>query len=218
MSQRFPISLVLVLLTLFFVPSSLVAQTTGLQMVFGPKGVETITYNGLRVVDTIRYPEDSYGVRHTKMINSSGQISNGWGETGVEKNFDVPNKKITYTYAWGTVTTQFSQVGSTINIKTTVVNFPSSNVSIGGLNLYYAKLHLPRLPVGFEDPSYFQVTYVSREPGVKMADYGSGSVTYVNEGVQSELVTGFTPAGPFNYNVVLGSTEIDGGATFSLNL
>ena len=195
-----------------------VAQTD-LKVSFGASGVQQLSYRGVTLEDLAQNPSDAFHIWHMKISDLNGNVLTssqyGWGETNQGKAWDAGNQTWTYSFPWGSIAVQFQQSGNTLNMNVTEKNLQGSNVVLNGAEILPLALHFPRLPVGFSDQSYPQLSYNTTGPSVVGADFASGMVTAVVPSALKPLYSGFMPAGsPNAYTALISSTAPDGLATF----
>ena len=143
-------------------------------------------------------------------VLTSGQY--GWGETNSGEAWNAATNTETYTFTWGTVATQFVQSGNNLDIIVTETNYSSSNVILDGVEIFPFALHFPHDPTGFNGNPQYAITTL--EPGVSIADFGSGVVTSVIPNESVALYGGWKNLGNATYSPIMTSTAPDGLATF----
>lgn len=192
------------------------AYAQGLQLTYGSKGVQTLSYNGVSLENVAYFPSDAFHIWHMKATDLSGNILSsgqyGWGESNNGSNWNSQTNTETYSFTWGTIATQFVQNGNTLNIVVTETNYGSSGILLDGAEIYPLALHFPKDPAGFN--GYTQYAITTTDPGVSVADFGSGVVTSVIPDESSPLYGGWKSAGTATYTPLMTSTAPDGLATF----
>lgn len=197
-----------------------VAQAEGgLQITFGPQGLQTLSYRGQVLEDVGRFPADVFHIWHMKSTDLSGRAlttgQNGWGEASQSRAWDAATHTWTYRFQWGSLATQYTQHADTLDIHVTTVNRAGSGIRFAGATLYPLALHFPQLPRGFTNASYNQFAFNSTGPSVTVADFGSGEVIAAVPDAAHPLYSGFQPAGGGNvYTAIVSSTSPDSLATF----
>jgi hypothetical protein len=190
---------------------------TGLQVTYGSKGIQQLSYNGTVLEDLGQYPADQFHIWHMQATDLNGNLittADGWGEVNNGEVWNPNTDTWTYTFAWGTISTQFIQSGNTLSMNVVEKNNAGSGIIFDGADIYPFELHFPELPVGFVDPAYEKLEFNTEEPSAIVADWGNGEVTAVNPDVTTPLYSGFWPQGSNNYTPIIASTPIDGQATF----
>lgn len=216
-NSRFLIATTLCVLSTGFFRSSAHAQS-GLQITFGAKGVQTISYQGTTLEDVGRSPADAFHIWHTQLSDLKGHVLGGgdgqygWGENNNGETWDSGSNTETYRYTWGTVAVRFAQSGSNLDMTVTETNYAGSGVILDGVEIYPFALHFPMDPKGFS--GYTQDAITTTEPGVSVADYGTGVVTSVIPNESLPLYGGWKVSGPATYSPMMTSTAPDGLATF----
>lgn len=190
-----------------------------LQVNYGSHGVQQLSYLGVVLADLNSYPADAFHIFHMKATDLHGKVLSGgqygWGETNLGHSWDADTQTMRYTFSWGSISVQYVQAGSTLNLNVTEVNLPDSGIIFDGASIYPLTLHMPALPAGFTDASYSQLSFNTTGPSVLAADYGSGEVVTVAPDPAKPLYTGFQPAGNgVSYTTVISGTTPDSLATF----
>lgn len=210
---------VLFLVVLLSAALKLRAQSD-LKVTYSANGIQTLAYKGVTLEDLSASPGDGFHIWHMKMTDLKGnQISSGeygWGENNDGRRWDANAKAWTYSFVWGSIQVSFQQTGNTLDMNVTETNNGNSGVILDGAAIYPLALHLPVLPVGFNDPSYAQLTYNTTGPSVTLADYGSGEVAAVVPDASKPLYSGFLPSGGsgVGYTTLISGTAPDGLASF----
>ena len=191
----------------------------GLQIGFGPNGLETLSYNGTVLEDARSVPADAFHIWHMKATDLHGKPLTGgqygWGESNNGRHWDAATRTWTYTFSWGKITTQYLQNGDNLDLIVTTTNAPDSGVIFDGASVFPLALHFPTLPKGFANPSYPQLAYNTTGPSVTVADYGRGEVVAVVPDAKRPLYSGFMPADNNTaYGALISGTVPDGLATF----
>ena len=195
------------------------AQTTGLKVSFGPNGLENVSYNGVVLENVKAVPADAFHIWHMKALDANGKVLTdgqyGWGESNNGRHWDQAKQTWTYTYKWGSISTQYEQHGDALDMLVTTTNSGNSGVTFQGASIYPLTLHFPALPDGFANPTYPQLAYNTTGPSVTAADYGKGEAVAVVPDANRPLYSGFMPADNNTaYTALISSTVPDGLATF----
>ena len=188
------------------------AGTPGLQLSFGAKGVQTLSYGGVVLEDLSLFSSDAFHIWHLKTTDLAGNVQSGWGESNLGESWNAQTHTETYTFAWGTLATQFVQNGDNLDIVVTETNNPGSGTVLDGAEIYPFALHFPQDPAGFN--GYTQYAMTTTGPGVSIADFGSGVVTSVIPNEAIALYGGWKNAGASTYTPIMTSTAPDSLASF----
>ncbi len=193
-------------------------RDAGLQVTYGPGGLQRLTFNGVVLEDLAQYPADAFHIWHMKVTDSKGKglAGNGyaWGEVNQGRTWDAATHTMLYKFPWGSISTQFSQIRDALALKVVEENQADSGVTLRGATIYPLVLHFPDLPSGFGDASYEHLAVKTDDPP-PVADFGQGKVTVVAEAGAKPLYRGFEPAGHGNnYFPVISSTTMDSMAAF----
>ena len=189
---------------------------SGLQVSYGAKGVQTIQFNGVTLEDVGQTSTDAFHIWHMKSSDLSGNaISSGqygWGESNSGESWNSATNTETYTFAWGSIVTQFIQTGNNLDLVVTETNDAGSGIIFDGAEIYPFALHFPFMPKNFY--GYTQNVITTTGPGVSVADYGLGVVTSVIPNEALALYGGWKNAGGATYTPLMTSTAPDGLASF----
>ena len=190
---------------------------TDLQITYGSKGVQQLSYRGVILEDTTAYPADVFHIFHMKATDLHGNLLKqyGWGESNTGRTWDRASHTMLYRYPWGSLSLQFVQAGNTLSLNVTTTNLPNSGVIFDGASIYPLALHMPQLPTNFADPNYAQFSFNTTGPSVLVADYGSGEVAAVAPDPARPLYSGFQPTGSgVSYTTLISGTTPDSLAIF----
>lgn len=192
---------------------------SGLQVTYGSNGIQTLSYNGVMLENLSLYPADAFHIWHMQSTDLSGNVLRsgqyGWGEDNNGRTWNSTTHAFTYTFSWGTITTQFVQAGNDLNMIVTTTNNAGSGIIFDGATIYPMSLNFPMLPAGFTNASDNQFADNTSGPGVTVANYGSGQVTAVDPSATEPLYSGFQPTGAgFAYTPVMSGTSPDSLATY----
>ncbi len=191
-----------------------------LKVTYGNNGLQTLTYKGVTLEDLAVSPVDGFHIWHMKMTDLKGnQISSGeygWGENNDSRRWDVTTETWTYNFVWGSIQVAFQQTGNVLNMNVTETNNSNSGVVLDGAAIYPFVLHMPRLPVGFNDAGYAQLAFNTTGPSVTLADFSAGEVAAVVPDAGRPLYSGFLPAGGpgAGYTPLISGTAPDNLASF----
>lgn len=188
----------------------------GLQVTYGSKGLQTLTYRGTVLEDVGANRADSFHIWHMKATDASGNVLAGgqykWGENNSGSSWDPQTLTETYRFSWGSIATQFVQTGDNLDVVVTETNNPGSGIVFDGAEIFPLALHFPADPAGFY--GYTQYAITSRGPGVSVADFGAGVVTAVLPNEALGMYGGWEALGNSTYAPMLTTTAPDGLATF----
>ena len=195
---------------------SMAAQAQSLQITYGSKGVQTLSYNAIVLENTAANAADVFHIWHMKSTDLGGNVLSageyGWGESNNGTFWNAQTLTETYTFSWGSISTQFVQSGDTLNVIVTETNNASSGIYFDGAEIYPFALHFPAEPAGFY--GYTQYANTTTDPGISVADFGRGVVTAVLPDETKALYTGWKNAGASTYTPIMTSTAPDGLAIF----
>jgi hypothetical protein len=181
-------------------------STRGLVTVFDHRGLVSLSYNGVFLVNLDAGRGDPFQIRDYKLGDSTG-----FG--GSFSVWDAASKSLSWSGNWGgSVRCQFSTPAGSdrLVIKITVTN--TSSQTLKGVNIYPLGLQFPQLPKGFYAPNLPHFHNNIDAPAVITADYGSGMMVLADEDAKP-LFLGFLSSGAANhYNLVAGT---HGSTTFS---
>jgi hypothetical protein len=190
-----------------------------LNVTYGSAGIQTLSYAGVVLEDLATSSGDAFHIWHMKLTDLQGNVlsspSYGWGENNTGKSWNAATKTWSYQFVWGSVSTQFVQTGTSLNMVVTESNLASSGVILDGASIYPFALHFPQLPAGFTDPSYPQLAFNTTAPSITLANFGNGEVAAVVPSADKPLYSGFIATGTgISYTPLISSTTPDGLATF----
>ncbi len=194
---------------------------SALEVSFGPKGLQTLSWNGTTLADLNTNPADKFYIGHMKATDLNGKVLSGgqygWGEASQSKSWNPITHTWLYTFSWGAVSVHYAQNNTALDITTAITNNPDSGIIFDGGAVFPAVLHFPHLPKGFGQPNYPQMAFNTTGPSVTLADWGAGEVAAVAPDSSKPLYTGFWPANGSNgvaYAPEISGTTPDGLATF----
>jgi hypothetical protein len=203
-------------------------RSKGLEVIYGAQGIERLSYRGVVLEDLAQYPDDAFHIWHMKATDLQGNVvaekQYQWGEVNAARSWDMVKHTWKYFFDWGTISVEFAQVGDTLNINVTEANNPDSKVIFDGATIYPFVLHFPRLPDGFKDVKFAQLSTNSNSDQAAsrmvVADYGEGQIVSFVPDPAGPLYHGFDPpnsdaaASGFNYVPIVSSTSMDSMPSF----
>ena len=193
------------------------SSDVSLKVEYGAKGIQTISYGGVKLEDVAQYPNDTFHIWHMKATDLSGAPSDnnqaGWGEINNGQSWNAMTQTETYTFNWGAIAVQFVQHGDSLDLVVTETNNPGSGILFDGAEIYPFILHFPHDPVGFNGYSQYAITTI--EPGVSVADYGAGVVTSVIPDESQPLYGGWKTSSTAAYSPLMSGTAPDGLPIFA---
>ena len=203
---------VVLILAFLFLTMSLHAQS--LQVNYGAKAVQTISFGGVTLEDVGANPGDAFHIWHMRATDMQGNlVSSTAGARATNGTYwDAGTQTETYFFSWGMIQTQFLQQGNNLNLVVTETNNPGSGIIFDGAEIYPFFLHFPQEPKNFNGYSQYSITTTG--PGVTVADFGSGVVTSVLPDEAVPMYGGWKNAGPNTYSPMMATTAPDGLATF----
>ena len=183
----------------------------GLELAFGPAGLERLTYQGQVLEDVAHWPADRFHIWHMKCFDGSGHPvasgEYGWGENSKSRVWDTATKTWTYNFVWGSLQTQYMQRGNVLDIKVTAVNRGDSGVVLDGATVYPVTLHFPHPPDGFISGRSHLVDG-TEGPAVTVARWGAGQTAVVAPDASKPVWSGLQAAGDA-YAAILSGTRPD---------
>ena len=189
----------------------------GLQVAFGPAGLERLTYQGQLLEDLQRWPDDRFHIWHMKSFDRSGRPKTdgeyGWGESSQSRRWDSASRTWTYSFVWGTLRTQYVQNGDTLDMRVTSSNKSDSGVVLDGASVYPLTVHLPRLPNGFA-AGQSQLVDGTEAPGVTVAnvtvaDWGAAQMAVVAPDASKPVWSGLQAVKDDGYAAIVSGTRPD---------
>ena len=192
------------------------ASAQNLQVNFGSRGIQTLSYRGVALEDLALYPSDAFHIWHMKATDLQGNVLSsgdyGWGENNSGSVWNASTNTESYAFSWGTIAVQFAQSGDNLNLIVTETNNAGSGIIFDGAELYPVTLHFPQDPLGFSGNTQYAITTL--EPGVSAADFGSGVVTSVIPDEAVALYGGWKAAGANTYTPIMTATAPDALPSF----
>ncbi len=190
--------------------------TQNLSVTYGQKGIQTLSFGSTVLEDVGANAADLFHIWHMRSTDLAGNVVSsgeyGWGETNGGESWNASTLTETYTFSWGSISTQFVQSGNTLNLIVTERNNTGSGIVFDGAEIYPFALHFPQDPAGFS--GYTQYVITTLEPGVSAADFGTGVVTSVIPNEAIAMYGGWKADGTNTYTPIMTSTAPDGLATF----
>ena len=187
-----------------------------LQVGYGSKGVQTLSYNGITLENVGAYSSDAFHIWHMQATDPSGNVISsgqyGWGENNNGESWNSQTNTETYTFSWGSIETQFVQSGNELNMMVTETNNANSGIIFEGAQIFPFALHFPQDPAGFSGYSQYAIT--TTDPGVSVADFGTGVVTSVIPNETLPMYGGWSNVGAATYSPLMTTTAPSGLATF----
>lgn len=187
-----------------------------LQVTYGAKGIQTLSYNGLTLENIASFPGDSFHIYHMQAADLAGNPVTtgqfGWGENNNGESWNGQTHTETYTFSWGSVSTQFVQNGNNLDMIVTETNNPGSGIVFDGAQIFPFALHFPADPAGFS--GYTQYAVTTTDPAVSVADFGAGVVTAVVPNEAMAMYGGWSNVGSATYSPLMTTTPPAGLATF----
>ena len=198
------------------VVTAVYAQAQGLQITYGSKGVQTLSFNGVTLENAGAFPSDLFHIWHMQATDLSGDVVStgqyGWGENNNGESWNAQTNTETYNFSWGSIATQFVQNGNNLDIVVTETNFGNSGIIFDGAQIFPLALHFPQDPSGFD--GYTQYAITTTDPGISVADFGSGVVTSVIPNESIPMYGGWENVGTATYSPLITTTAPAGLATF----
>ena len=166
-----------------------VLLSSGLSITYNTNGINTLSYNGATLINSAN--GDGFQANRYYTLNSDGSTYTAvYAGNNFTSNWNSTTDTLTYTYpAFGSISVQYVQANSDrLNMIFTVSNNANSGVTLGGVDLYPARIHFPDpIPVSATNPNtwYPLVTSGIDGPGIIPANYTSGSngasMAFVND-------------------------------------
>ncbi len=192
-----------------------VAPVRGLQVNFGPKGLEQLTFHGAVLADTSKWPQDTFRIEHMKAFDSAGQVKKdgqyGWGGNNDGQQWDAADKSWTTKFDWGSIKVAYRPHGDALDVVVTEANKSGSGIVFDGASIVPIVLHLPRVPHDYGQPGDSRYVDNQAQPGVMVANFSAAEVVAVELEPGKPAYTGFQALGtPFAYAPIVSGTEPDG--------
>lgn len=192
-----------------------------LEVIYGGKGIEQLSYGGVVLEDLQQDPGDVFHIWHMKSTDLAGKPmagrQYGWGEVNTARSWNATTHTWKYFFDWGSIAVEFVQVADMLSMNVTEVNNATSNIIFNGATIYPFVLHFPRLPDNFKDVKFAQLSS-NTESGTKRvvtANFGEGQIASFVPELPKPLYHGFDPVGAgFSYVPIISSTSMDSMASF----
>ncbi len=192
------------------------AGAQSLQVTYGDKGVQTIRFGNTLLEDVGQYGSDAFHIWHMRSRDMNGNLITsgqyGWGESNSGESWNASAKTETYTFSWGSITTEFLQNGNNLDMYVTETNRADSGIIFDGAEIFPFALHFPMDPVGFNGYTQYAITTI--QPGVSVADFGTGVVTSVLVNESAAFYGGWKIQGTNTYSPIMTGTFPDYIPTF----
>jgi hypothetical protein len=159
-----------------------------LQVTYSSSGVNTLSYNGVTLVNTSANQGDAFQIGTVTHIRPDGSTFSDGGSPQ-STSMDLNANQLTWNFSWGKVRTTFNQVGDRLNI-TIVINNTDSVNALAGANIFPFFVRFPVQPTGWTDVNLPQVGFNTEGPTVVSADYGSGMLVFCNDDTSKPLGAG----------------------------
>lgn len=165
------------------------AHAQGLQTTYTQRGLATLHYNGVKLVDVNTYGSDGFEIGELSRLRADGSLINEWGGLNFTRSMDFAKQELTLSYGWGTVRCKYIQTTDRLTLQITVTNnHPTETVN--GMSIYPMAVRFPGYPAGW-DGNTPRVAFNSVTPAVIAANYGSGQVVLTAEERKNPLYAGF---------------------------
>ncbi len=202
-----------------FAFASTAAAQSNLQVSYGPNGLQTLVYQGVVLENLNATPSDAFHIWHMKATDLNGNVIStgqyGWGESNNGRAWNADTQTWTYNFVWGSISLQYVQNSSNLDMIVTTVNDAGSGIIFDGATIYPLGLNFPQLPTGFGSTSYNQFADNTTGPGVTLADYVAGEVAAVVLDAAKPVYSGFQPSGGGNgYTAIISGTSPDSLASY----
>ena len=122
------------------------AQPTGLQVEFGDKGLQRLTYQGKVLEDLQRWPHDGFHIWHMKCLDEHGHALAegpcGWGENNNGRSWNRATQTWTYRFGWGEIQVHYVVRADALDVEVTEINHGGSHMILDGASIFPLALHL----------------------------------------------------------------------------
>jgi hypothetical protein len=184
------------------------APASHLEVHFGPRGLETLAWNGQLLEDTKRWTADVLHVWHMQSFDDHGKPLTtgeyGWGENNKGRTWDAESRTWTYLYEWGSIRVAYEQHGDTLDLHVTATNRAGSGVVFDGASIFPLTLHLP--------PSSDNSTQISDgvdAPGITQLGWGENQLAIVVPDESRPLYSGYQAGSDHTAQIILSGTRPD---------
>ena len=181
-----------------------VAAAQKLQASFDRRGIATLNYSGVSLVDLNAGRGDAFLVGSYDLGGKSG-----WGETGKTESWDNAKRTLTWAWSWGSVSCRFTPAANSDALQATIKIANKSSETLNSIAIFPLGLQYPALPKGFGAPNYPQFHNNLDAPALIAADFGSGTMVMAAEDAKG-LYVGLSPSGaPNHYKLQVGTHNDD---------
>jgi hypothetical protein len=188
-------------------------RKAGLEIEYGDKGLQRLSFGGVVLEDLEEFPSDAFHIWHMQAQDAKGEVLKkpqyGWGELNSGRSWDARTHTCAYRFEWGSISARFAQEQDILKVFVNTKNNPGSGVTLDGATIYPFVLHFPKLPIGFGEANYAYLAVNPSDP-TPVAKVGNMSVGVIAETGGKPLYRGFEPTGSGpNYTVIVSSTPMD---------
>lgn len=181
---------------------SQIAFAQKLQVSFDHRGIASLSYGGVSLIDLNSGRGDAFSVGTYQVGGKSG-----WGETGRTQSWDDTKRLLTWAWNWGSVSCQFIKSDRSDAIRMRIIVTNKSSEALEGIAVFPLGLQYPQLPKDFGAPNYPQFHNNLDAPALIAADFGQGMIVITDEDAK-ELYVGLSPAGtPNHYKLQVGTNN-----------
>ena len=189
----------------------------GLSVNYGTAGLETVTFNGIKLEDVSQYPQDAFHIWHMKIRDGKGLIQKGkgfdWGEVNNGRSWNSENHTWRYQFPWGEISTRLDKQANALAIHVIEKNSADSGVIVDGVSIYPLVLHFPSLPADFGNSAFEHLAVKQNDP-TPSAEFDGNRIAISLDGTKGDLYRGFEPAGNGpNFYPIVSSTAMDSLST-----
>lgn len=174
---------------MLFLATTLYGQS--LAVTFGSNGIQTLSYNGVSLVNLSTNSGDGYSIRHMSISDASGNALSGngfdYGDAGYSsRTFTQTNStsgNIITQFPWGNINTSISVSGNSLSFSTSMNNTVSGYI-IHGAAIYLDNFRFPALPGSYTQGDWgstnaVELSFSTLDFGVQRADWGTGLADHV---------------------------------------
>ncbi|MBV9679165.1 MAG: hypothetical protein JO185_22710 [Acidobacteriaceae bacterium] len=175
-----------------------------LQVSFDRRGIASLSYGGVSLIDLNGGRGDAFSVGAYQLGGKSG-----WGETGKTESWDDAKRLLTWAWNWGSVSCQFVEADRSDALQIRITVADKSSEALEGIAVSPLGLQYPQLPRGFGAPNYPQFHNNLDAPALIAADFGQGITVIADENAKG-LYVGLSPSGtPNHYKLQIGTNNDD---------
>ncbi len=186
------ISIIVAFASLMLASALCKANATGLQATFNSNGLQTMTYKGVQLTNTLTNGSDAFSVYEYERLSSTGTITDVYSwNGGYASSWNALTKTLTWTYDWGTVSCQYALTSSRLTMTLTITNTTPGD-TINGVDILPLVVQFPTMPAGYSQ-NLPQVGFTSDGPNVQFADYSTAVLALCNQDVTNNRYFGFFP-------------------------